>query len=156
MLEWFDFDASDLTPVATLIEGLPVDDGALVVAVEPVGSDQPTFLDRLLHRSGDRSPVAAQVYKFGSRDEGDHYVLQFSFTKGHRFRVQVSVPAWAQFDGDDDKSATLTAPISVPAADVAAFIADTFRALEPSCGPTWRTVETDAAHADLGIGPPGP
>jgi hypothetical protein len=154
VLEWFDFDASDLAPVVTLIEGLPVDDGALVVAVEPVGSDAPSFLDRLLHRSGDRSPVAAQVYKFHSRDEGDHYVLQFSYTKGHRFHVQAAVPSWARLDGETEKSASLTAPISVPAVDVAAFIADTFKALEPGCGSTWRTVETDAAHADLGIGPP--
>ena len=154
MLEWFEFDRDDLTPVVQLITGLPVDDGALVVAVEPVASDQPTFLDRLLRRAGDRSPIAAQVYKFHSRDEGDHYVLQFSYTKGHRFRVQVTVPPWARLDGETAKSASLTAPISVQPADVAAFIADAFKALEPDCGSTWRTVETDAAHADLGIGPP--
>ena len=153
MLEWFEFSRDDLSPVTTLIEGLPVDDGALVVAIEPVPAESPGLLAKLLRRQPDHSPAAVHVLKFRGHDEPDHYDIRCVFPKGTPFAERVKVPGWARVDEVQPRQALVSAPLTVSADEVATFAASALRALAPQAdGPTWRTIEADTAHLSV----PGP
>jgi hypothetical protein len=156
MLDWFEFDATDPSPVATLVGGLPVDDGALAVVVEPLlagGAPEPGLLARLRGREDDVGAVGLAVirkYEGGARGQSHHLIdLHFPGDDRGTFSERVGhLPGWAELDEGRSDRALIAAPLTVDAADVARFVVSAMTALcGPLAGAVWRVVETDGHRA---------
>jgi hypothetical protein len=153
MLDWFEFERSDPSPVATLVAGLPVDDGELAVAVEPLrrgGAPKPGLLDRLRGRADEVGAVGlAIVRKYASTRTAPHYLVELRFSpRGDtRFADRVSLPQWAELDESEPDKGVFAAPLSVTAPDLVGAVARLLDQLVgDEAGSTWRTVEADARH----------
>jgi hypothetical protein len=151
MLDWFEFERSDPSAVATLVAGLPVDDGELAVAVEPLrrgGAPKPGLLDRLRGRADEVGAVGlAIIRKYDSTRTAPHYLveMQFSPRDDQTFTDRVSLPSWAELDESEPDKGVFAAPLSVTATDLVGAIARLFDELVGhEAGTTWRTVEADA------------
>jgi hypothetical protein len=152
MLDWFEFQRSDPSPVVTLVEGLPVDDGELAVAVEALlagGSRRPGFLDRLRGRADEVGAVAlALVRKYDSTRVEPHYLIELLYADDGAFADRVGVlPRWVELDESTGERAVLAVPLTISAAELVGFVMNALGALSGArAGDTWRTVEADASH----------
>jgi hypothetical protein len=155
MLDWFEFDSTDPSPVATLVAGLPVDDGALGVVVEPLyagGAPEPGFIARLRGRDDDVGLVGLAIvrkYQGGSRGQAHHLIdLHYPEEKTMSFGERVGpLPPWVELDEGGADRALLAVPLDVDASEVARFVLAAMAALSgPLAGATWRVTETDAHH----------
>jgi hypothetical protein len=156
MLDWFEFDATDLSPVATLVSGLPVDDGELAIVVEPLlagGAPHPGFFARLRGREDDVGAVGLAIirkYEGGARGQPHHLIdLHFPADDSRAFSDRVgSLPGWVELDEGRADRALLAAPLTVDATELARFVLSAMAVLcAPLAGTTWRLVETDGHRA---------
>jgi hypothetical protein len=147
VVEWFEFDPGDAGPIETLVAGLPVDDGLLVVAVEAGPIEHTGLVSRMLGREPHRG-ARVNVYKFSGAHEPDHYIVMIKHEADRRLDTFITVPPWASVD-EGKINAVVSAPLTVPANDVAMLVRDVLLALAPESA-VWRIVEDQAVHVNVG------